>query len=219
MTKHSRNWPKNHVHLAQLLIGHLMHKASSGRHSRLRAPPLPGVHYHTPIHYSHHIFEPPSGAASGRAARSNRPVWALLTVVPGCNLNQAFIILAPSPKTQLTESNDENRCPETATPPSTTAKLDRQARNDYSPSSPLRSDWRKLIEQYHFSGTEWHHFPGRLESPESQITFIGTCFILGIPRTKTNLFFAHVGRVHCAANWWSLDGSLAGACCMSTTGS
>ncbi|KNZ61644.1 hypothetical protein VP01_13759g1 [Puccinia sorghi] len=45
---------ENHVHLAQLLIGRLIYKASSGCQSKLRR--APGVHYHTPIHYSHQMF-------------------------------------------------------------------------------------------------------------------------------------------------------------------
>ncbi|KNZ46058.1 hypothetical protein VP01_75g5 [Puccinia sorghi] len=128
-------------------------------------------------------FEPTSGAASWRAQ--------------GCDLNQAFLILAPFPKTQLTEFNNKNRFTERTAPPYTTAKLDQQARNDYSPSSPLRSDWLKLMEQCHFLHTKQQHFPGRLESAKSQITLTWICFIHGIPCIITIFFCIRRAGVHC----------------------
>ncbi|PLW22619.1 hypothetical protein PCASD_12222 [Puccinia coronata f. sp. avenae] len=90
---------------------------------------------------------------------------------PGCNLNQAFLVLAPSPKMQnspgTSDTNDENRSPETAPTchhrssqlPSANS-CERPATNDYSPCSPLHHDLRKLVDLHHHQQS-----PGRTDTP------------------------------------------------------
>ncbi|PLW17005.1 hypothetical protein PCANC_11375 [Puccinia coronata f. sp. avenae] len=90
---------------------------------------------------------------------------------PGCNLNQAFLVLAPSPKMQnipgTADTNDENRSPETAPTchhrssqlPSANS-CERPATNDYSPCSPLHHDLRKLVDLHHHQQS-----PGRTDTP------------------------------------------------------